>query len=93
MPTATAKRLVEIPADVWTALGLKPGAPLQWEVRGAEAIMRPAGHRAPAVDQVFGMLAKHVKRGGRKPVAVADLRAAAKQAAASRFARSVKDDA
>ncbi len=94
MPAAAAtKRLIEIPADVWAALRLKPGAPVQWEVRGGEAVMRPAVHRAPAVDEVFGMLAKHVKPSGRKSPAPADMRAAAKQAAAKRFLRSAKDDA
>ena len=88
MSTVSAtKRLVEIPADVWAALRLKPGAPLQWELRGGEAVMRPAGKRAPAVDEVFGMLGKHVKRSGHKAVTPAAMRAAAKQAAARRASR------
>ena len=95
MPTAAAKRLVEIPANVWTALRLKPGVSLQWEVRGTEAVMRPAANRAPSVDEVFGMLAQHVKhsgaRNGRKAVTAAEMRTAAKQDAARRFVRSVKD--
>ena len=93
MPAAAAtKRLVEIPAEVWSALRLKPGAPLLWEVRGSEAVMRAAANRTPAVDEVFGMLARHVKRSGRKAVTTGDMRAAAKRAAARRFERAIKED-
>ncbi len=89
MPSsAAAKRLIEVPADVWAALRLKPGAPVQWEVRGSEAVMRPAPNRVASVDEVFGMLAKHVKRAGRKPASPAEMRAAARQAAATRFVRA-----
>ncbi len=68
MPTsAAAKRLIEVPADVWTALRLKPGAPVRWEVRGDEAVVR-AGKGGPkrrtTVAEVAGMLAPKLK--GRK---------------------------
>ena len=65
--SSTAKRLIEVPADVWTALRLKPGAPVRWEVRGNEAVMR-AGKGSPkrrtTVADVAGMLAPKLK--GRK---------------------------
>ena len=61
--TASAKKFTVVPPEIWAALRLKPGAPVRWEVRGDEAVMRPAG--TPSVDEVFGMLRNHVKPGGK----------------------------
>lgn len=92
MPTsATTKRLIEVPAKVWTALRLKPGTPVHWEVRGEEAVVRAAGNPPLGVDDVVGMLGKHVKRQGKRPPTASQMRAAAKKAAAARFLRSTKD--
>lgn len=68
-------------------------APVQPEVRGSEAVMRPAAIRPAAVDEVFGMLRKHVKQAGAKVPSDTQMRAAAKQAAAKRFLRSAKGEA
>ena len=91
MPTSATKRLIEVPADVWAALRLTPGAPVRWEVRGDEAVVRPAANRPLGVDDVFGMLGKHIKRKTKKPPTTSQMRAAAKKAAATRFLRSSKD--
>lgn len=81
MPTsATTRRLIEVSADVWTALRLKPGAPVRWEVRGDEAVMRVGKggpKRRTTVADVAGMLAPKLK--GRK----VDWDAAAKSALAN----------
>ena len=77
MPSTAAKRLIEIPADVWAALRLKPGTPVRWEVRGDEAVVRAGKHdkkRPAAVAEVAGMLAPKLK--GRR----IDWRAAEKSA-------------
>ena len=78
--SAAAKRLIEIPADVWTALRLKPGAPVQWEVRGDEAVMRAekrGARHSTTIAEVAGMLAPKLK--GKR----VDWRAAGKSALAN----------
>ncbi len=78
--STAAKRLIEVPAEVWAALRLKPGAHVRWEVRGDEAVMRAGEHRPKrraTVAGVAGMLAPKLK--GKK----VDWDAAAKSALAN----------
>lgn len=87
--TASAKKFTIVPPEIWTALRLKPGAPVQWEVRGDEAVMRPAD--TANVDKVFGMLRKHVKPANRTAHSHAEMRAGAKAHVAKKFRQSLKD--
>ena len=78
MSAVLPKSLVEVPDAVWTALRLKPGARVKWEVRGSEAVMRAARKDEPAViPSAAGMLAPKFK--GRR----IDWRAAERSAAAA----------
>ena len=62
--TASANKFTIVPPEIWAALRLKPGAPVHWEVRGGEAVMRPAPAGAlnrGSVATVAGMLAPKLK--------------------------------
>ena len=61
---ASARRLIEVPADVWAALRLKPGSQVRWEVRGDEVVIRSGKSdpkRRATVAEVAGMLAPKLK--------------------------------
>ena len=87
--TASANKFTVVPPEVWAALRLKPGAPVRWEVRGGEAVMRPA--KTPSVDDVFGMLRKHMNTERTAAPSPAHMRATAKAHVAMKFRQSQKD--
>ena len=75
----SANKFTIVPPEIWAALRVKPGAPVRWEVRGGEAVMRPQQESAlnqAAVAAAAGMLAPKLK--GRR----IDWRAAEKSALA-----------
>ena len=88
-PTATSKKQVVVPPEVLAALRLAPDAPVQWEVRGNEAVMRAANDRRVKLDDVFGMLKPHLKP-GHKPLTAVQMREAAREGVAVRFRRALK---
>lgn len=87
--TASAKKFTIVPPEIWAALRLKPGAPVQWEVRGDEAVMRPAD--TATVDKVFGMLRKHVKPANRTARSPTEMRAGAKAYVTTKYRQSQND--
>ena len=92
MPAAaSAKKFTLVPPEIWAALRLKPGAPVRWEVRDGEAVMRPVS--APTVDDVFGMLRKYVKTERKTAPSPTQMRATAKAHVAKKFRQSQKDSA
>jgi antitoxin component of MazEF toxin-antitoxin module len=58
-PEPTARALT-VPPTILAALHISASDPVQWEVRGTEAVLRAATGRR-SVDEVAGMLAPHLK--------------------------------
>ena len=75
-----------IPADIWAALRIAPGALVHWELRQGEAIMRPV--ESSALDDVFGMLKPFLKKASRPPT-LAQARARAKVRVGEKFRQSL----
>lgn len=89
--TASANIFTIVPPEIFAALRLKPGAPVQWEVRSDEAVMRPA--EMATVDKVFGMPRKYVKSASQTARSTAEMRAEAKTHIAGKYRKSSRGPA